>query len=259
MRHASIWIGFDPRESAAFAVAVHSIRNHLSKQIPIHGVVLADLQRSGLYTRPTETKINGDGRVEMVDVLSKREDYDGRISTEFAVSRFLTHHLARSTLDASYGDGAAWALFMDCDVMARADLCELFEQYDDNYAVMCVKHDHKPSTKTKMDHQVQTSYARKNWSSVMAFNLDSAANHALTPEMVNTLPGRDLHRFAWLDDDEIGELSPDWNVLVGHTDKDVSPSLVHWTDGGPWMPGFEQVAYADEWRHFHNHWARRAA
>lgn len=259
MSHASIYIGFDPRESAAFAVAAHSIQNQLSHKIRVRGIVLAEMQKQGLYTRPTETKLNGEGRVEMVDVLSKREDYDGRISTEFAISRFLTPHLARRAATANYGDGAAWALFTDCDVMARADLCEMFGLLDDKFAVMCVQHDHAPANTTKMDGQVQTVYPKKNWSSVTAFNLNHPGNNALSIEMINTLPGRDLHRFCWLDDAEIGALPPEWNFLVGHSDPKIDPKLVHYTDGPPNLPGYENAAFADEWRHWHNRWASRLA
>ena len=59
----SVWIGFDPRESAAFAVARHSIQRHLITPIPVRGLVLADLREQGLYTRPTSVK---DGRIAAI-------------------------------------------------------------------------------------------------------------------------------------------------------------------------------------------------
>ena len=89
---ASVWIGFDPREAAAFAVARHSIRQHSPKHIPVFGLVLSDLQARGLYTRPTKIRTNSDGRFEMVDELSIRPDYDGRVSTQHAIARFLVPH-----------------------------------------------------------------------------------------------------------------------------------------------------------------------
>lgn len=233
----SIWIGFDPRESAAFAVAKHSAQRHLSLKIPSYGVVLDHLKRSGLYTRPTEVGKSATGHRQLIDVLSKRDDYNGAVSTEFAISRFLVPHLAKS----------GWALFMDCDVLVRGSLLELFRQANSKYAVMCVKHDHAPANTVKMDGQVQTRYARKNWSSVVLFNVDHPANKKLTVEMVNTFPGRDLHAFSWLEDDEIGEIGPEWNFLVGHTDQKVKPKIVHFTDGTPDMPGYEDAPFADEW------------
>ena len=65
--------------------------------------------------------------------------------------------------------------------------------------------------------------------------------------MVNSLPGRDLHRFCWLKDDEIGELPPEWNYLVGITPMTVKPKLLHFTEGFPVFPGYEAGPWADVW------------
>ena len=132
-------------------------------------------------------------------------------------------------------------------MLARANLYELKSLLDDSKAVLCVQHDHRPSFNVKMDGQEQTSYPRKNWSSVMAINVDHPANDALTIELVNAKPGRDLHRFCWLDETDVGALPPEWNVLVGHTDEVRDPKIVHFTDGGPWFEAFRNVPYADEW------------
>ena len=82
----------------------------------------------------------------------------------------------------------------------------------------------------------------------MLFNCDHPANAALTDELINTAPGRDLHRFCWLNDGDIGSLHQKWNWLVGHSDPIVNPTIVHFTDGTPLMPGYEDQPYADEWR-----------
>lgn len=223
----SIWIGYDPRESEAFAVCRHSLRHH-THGMPINPLDLSELRRAGLYTRPTSLK---EGK--LWDDIS-----EAPMSTEFAISRFLTPILAPS----------GWALFMDCDVLALDDLTDLFRFADPSKAVMCVKHQYQPASDTKMDGQEQTRYARKNWSSVMLFNTEHPSNRSLTVEMVNSVPGRDLHRFCWLNDDEIGELSPRWNYLVGITEGVEDPALVHYTNGGPWFGGdFVNVPYAQEW------------
>ncbi|TIU82677.1 MAG: glycosyltransferase [Mesorhizobium sp.] len=167
------------------------------------------------------------------------------MATEFACSRFLVPRLAKS----------GWALFMDCDMLVRADLQKLFALADPSKAVMVVKHDHRPRETVKMDGQAQTLYARKNWSSVILWNVDHPAHQALTTDLVNSVPGRDLHRFCWLDDAEIGALEVKWNWLVGHSDPEVNPSIVHFTDGVPTMPGYEDCAYADEWRAELERWA----
>jgi hypothetical protein len=233
----SLWIGYDPREAEAFAVARNSARQ-FNRGIPIFGLVLRDLQDRGLYSRPTRKRL---GR--LWDDIS-----DAHMSTEFAISRFLVPHLAEGI--------GGWAIFTDCDVLFRANPGELRQYLKSEYALCCVKHDHKPINIEKMDGQAQTVYPRKNWSSVMAFNLGHPSNKALTVEMVNALPGRDLHRFCWLKDEEIGELPPEWNYLVGHTAGVESPKIVHFTEGGPWLGAFEEVEYAGEWFKERDRWAK---
>jgi hypothetical protein len=240
MSSFSVWIGFDPREAAAFAVARESIKRRLSLQIPVHGLVLSDLRRRGLYTRPTETRVNSDGHRQLWDSIS-----DAPMATEFAISRFLVPHLARSGL----------ALFMDCDMLVRANLMELFRQIDPAYAVSCVKHDHRPAEGLKMDGQAQTSYGRKNWSSVMVFNCDHPANQELTVDLVNSARGRELHQFCWLNDDRIGEFGPEWNWLAGYSSPNIDPKIVHHTEGSPCMAGYEDAPFADEWRAELARWA----
>lgn len=244
-RKKTIWIGFDQREADAFAVAKHSIDRHLIRPIPTYGLVLSDLQERGLYTRPTERK---DGK--LIDVLSRREDYDGAMSTEFAISRFLVPFLA----------GSGMALFVDADVMARVNVDRLFEwaETQPRKAVWCVQHNHAPTTATKMDGQPQAAYGRKNWSSVVLWNCNHPATQALTPELVNSLPGRDLHQFRFLKDEDIGALEPEWNHLVGEVEPNPAAKLVHFTLGCPSMRGYETCEFADEWRAELTHWAHGA-
>ncbi len=236
----SIWIGFDPRETSAFAVARESVRRNKPRHWPVRGLVLAELQSQGLYRRPLVHKRSAADRPLMWDTIS-----DAPMSTEHANARFLVPHLARS----------GWALFMDGDMLARAPLAPVFAGLDPSKAVYCVQHKYDPPAGMKMDGQQQTRYARKNWSSFMLFNCDHEANKALTLDMINMLPGRDLHRLCWLNDEEIGALEPEWNFLVGHTDPRIEPKVVHFTEGCPDMPGYENVPYADEWRAELQRWA----
>jgi lipopolysaccharide biosynthesis glycosyltransferase len=234
-RH-SIWIGYDPREAGAYAVARETIQRNTLSQIPIRGVVLQDLKDKGLYYRPTSKQ---DGR--LWDDIS-----EAPMATEFAISRFLVPHLA--------GDG--WALFVDADVMARKNIDRIFSQADPSKAVMVVKHNHQPHEGgLKMDGQAQLRYARKNWSSVCLWNVDHPANKALTIDMINSVPGRDLHAFNWLPDELIGALDPKWNFLVGESDPSIDPAIVHFTSGIPTMVGYENCAFATEWRDELKRWA----
>lgn len=234
MRHA-FYIGFDPREAAAFAVAKYSLNRHLITPVPVRGLVLSELRAKGLYTRPTSVR---EGRLW--------DDISGAaMSTEFACSRFLVRQLAKT----------GWAIFMDCDVLIRSNMERLFKVLDPTKAVMVVKHNFQPPACLKMDHQIQSQYSRKLWSAFMAINCDHSANQALTLELVNTAPGRDLHRFGWLEDKDIGELDMSWNWVPGVSDPDIEPDCVHWSEGGPWFQEYTDVPYADEWRQALHNWA----
>lgn len=238
----AIYIGWDPREAAAFAVARQSCRRHLTRPIPIQGLVLDGLISRGLYKRPMERRPSAADKPVMWDVIS-----DAPQSTEHANSRFLLPFIARH----------GWALFCDGDMLFRSNVGRMFDRLDGNRAVYCVKHRYDPPAGVKMDGQSQTRYSRKNWSSFLVFNCDHPSNACLknSTDMANTLPGRDLHRLCWLKDDEIGELDPSWNFLVGHSDPSINPNVVHFTEGCPDMDGYHDVPFAHEWREELNRWA----
>lgn len=237
MTKLSIFIGYDPRpaEIQAYAVARTSIERRLSSILPIRPIILSKMRRDGLYTRPTE-KRNG----RLWDVIS-----GAPMSTEFAISRFLTPTLARE----------GFALFMDADMLVRTNIHKLFSEIDRTKAVSVVQHNYDPGNGVKMDNQIQTSYGRKNWSSVMVFNCDHPSVKALSLDVVNEAKGLWLHQFGWLRDDEIGALDPKWNYLVGHSDPSIDPAIVHFTDGTPTMEGYENSEYASEWHEMLECWA----
>jgi hypothetical protein len=224
--------GSDPREDMGFEVARFSAYRRTSEPLAIIPLREKVLRYQGLYKRPHGWK---DGRLWCP--IS-----DAPMSTDFAVSRFLVQWLV---------DGD-WALFCDwCDMLWLADPAELFALVDERYAIMAVKRDFRPDADTKMDGQAQTSYPRKLWSSVILWNVRHPANARLTLEMVNELPGRDLHRFCWLKDKEIGRLPNPWNWLVGiDNDKGPgfgSPKLLHYTTGAPFMAGYEHGPWSEVW------------
>src|SRR3954468_2920956 len=127
MLNASVWIGWDPREAAAFAVARDTCRKYANIPIPIYGLLLEDLQRLGLYTRPIEYRPSAADKPIMWDVVS-----DAPMSTQHACARFWVPMLAKT----------GWALFVDGDVMFRGNVARLFEQLDRSKAVYCVQHKH---------------------------------------------------------------------------------------------------------------------
>lgn len=208
-----IYIGFDARETVAWHVLCHSILARASEPVAFVPLALNNLMP-----------------------LMWREHHALQ-STDFSFSRFLTPYL-------SGFDG--WSLFMDCDMLVRDDIAKLWALRDDRYAVMCVKHQHVPKETTKFLDQPQSTYGKKNWSSVMLFN--NAQCRALTPEYVNTASGLQLHQFKWLEDDGlIGELPHGWNHLVGYDAPDAAASNVHYTIGGPYFDEFAACEHSAEW------------
>ena len=208
-----VFIGFDSREEVALHVLSRSIWERASLPVSITPIRLSQLE--GVFSR----------------------ERDPLQSTEFSFSRFLTPWLCGYE---------GWALFTDCDMLMLDDIARLWAIRDERYAVMCVKHDHRPMEDTKFLGEVQTRYQKKNWSSVMLF--DCAKCTALTPKYVNTASGLELHQFKWLGDDGlIGEIPDAWNHLVGYQEPRDGMSLVHYTIGGPYFHEYADCEYATEW------------
>lgn len=207
------FIGYDEVESVAYHTFVNSIIKRSSVPVSITPVKLSHIKE---YTRPRDSKQ----------------------SNEFSFSRFLVPWLCGF-------EGKA--IFSDCDMMLLDDPAKLFDQCPSDKAVSVVKHDYTPSTATKYLGAVQHPYPRKNWSSVMLFNCGHHDCKKLTPEYVNNAPALDLHRFKWTEDDQIGEISADWNHLVGEYEPNRNAKLVHFTIGGPYFKEYQDVEFSDEW------------
>ena len=215
-----VFVGYDIREDIAYQVCEYSILKHQSaaQVIPLKQ---KELRESGVYTRT-------------VDPLS---------STEFTFTRFLVPYLA---------DYQGWAVFVDCDVVFVDDVKKLFDQADNQYAVMVVKHDYTPKEGVKMDGCKQLPYPRKNWSSMILWNCSHPSNQQITPDLVNSQTGQYLHRFQWLDDSEIGALDPEWNWLAGwyQEPQDGAPKAIHYTEGGPWFKEYRRCDYHKVWKQY---------
>lgn len=222
-----VYIGFDPREQDAYDVAEFSLRRRTSVPIEVTALRAERLAANGLLYRPTDRR--GE---KIYDITS-----NAPASTEFAISRFLVPHLAQS----------GWALFVDADMLFLDDVGALLQLADPKFAVQVVKHDHRPTVDVKMDNQVQTRYARKNWSSVVLWNCDHPANLRLSLRDVNERRGLELHQFYWLHDAEIGELPGGWNWLVGEQEKPDEVHIAHFTNGVPTMRGHENDPHAELW------------
>lgn len=212
MRPLRIFIGYDDKETVAYHVLAHSILTRASAPVAIIPVMRSHLGK--VFTRER-------GPLE---------------STDFAISRFLVPYLS---------DYRGISVFMDSDMLCMTDICDLVRPDWCGMAVWVAQHDYVPKSAMKMDGQRQMAYPRKNWSSLMVFN--NARCRALTPEYVNTATGLELHRFAWLNDDEVGSLPLEWNWLVGEYEPNPTAKILHYTLGGPWFPEMRSCEYADEW------------
>lgn len=209
-----MFIGFDEAETVAWHVFNHSIQKRSSRPIAVSPIMLSQLPEL------------------------KREKHHLQ-SNAFSFSRWLVPYLCGYE---------GWAIWADCDMLCLDDITKLWDERDDNYAVMCVKHEHNPVESQKYLGNIQTKYEKKNWSSVMLFNCSRC--EALTPEYVNKATGLQLHQFKWLEsDDLIGELPHRWNILIGYDDINnfEQPGILHYTIGGPYFHEYRGCQGSLEW------------
>ncbi len=185
------------------------------------------------YSLTKHSSIPLDIRYLKLDELNLNRQRDPLASTEFTYSRFLVPHLC---------DFDGKALFMDNDMLCFSDLRELYDLDMSNFALRVVKHDYQPANTVKMYGAVQTSYPRKNWSSMMLMNCSKLK--LWTKEIVETQTGAYLHRFQGIPDEMIGELPDGWNTL---DTMDANTKLIHYTNGGPWFEQYQDHPQADVW------------
>lgn len=211
-----VFVGYDPREAAAYHVFCQSVIAHASvpcEFIPLHRPMLD----------------NFDGQ------------RDG--TNAFIFSRFLIPQLV--------GFQNEWAAFFDGDMVMREDIAELWKLREVTKAVMVVPHDYQTKHPRKYVgsplENNNVDYPRKNWSSVVLWNCGHFANRLLTREYLDHAEGGFLHRFGWLQDAQIGHLPQSWNALELEQDTR-GANLVHYTIG---IPGFEH--YKDTGREWHEH------
>ena len=210
----NVFIGYDEGEKAAYSVLAESIRKHASEPVSITPVSLNNIPKF------------------------KREMQDSQ-STQFAFSRFMVPHMSKYE---------GWSIFMDCDMMFRSDIAELWNMRDSKYAIMCCQHDYTPKQDIKFRGAKNEAFEKKNWSSLMMFNNELCWQ--LQPPYVSKVGGLELHQFKWLPHpswEQIGSIPLEWNWLVTEYDYNREAKNVHWTLGGPWFNDYKYCDYADEW------------
>ena len=208
----NLYVGYDEREAIAYHVFCHSVIKNTSIPVKITPLVLSQLKEFN-------------------------ETHQDR-SNDFVYSRFLTPYLNEF-------DG--WAIFADGDMICQADLKELLGMADPNKALMVVKHDYQTKASIKYLGNINENYPRKNWSSVILWNCSHLKHKILTPEFVSNQTGKFLHRFSWLDDNDIGELPIEWNWLACEYEKNTDAKLIHYTLGTPCFKDFRDTDMAEIW------------
>jgi lipopolysaccharide biosynthesis glycosyltransferase len=166
-----VFVGYEPRQPLAYNVLQHSIQRH-SKQT--------------------------------VAVIPLRLDHmpiKRRGLTEFTYSRFLVPYLSGYTHQS---------VFMDADIVVKADIAGLFDCIDLTCSV-----------------QVQKNQAQFEWASVMLFN--NYKCQTLTPQYVAD-ESNVLFDLAWAQ--KVGELPAEWNHCVGYAEPKEA-KLYHYTQGLP--------------------------
>lgn len=235
-----VFVGYDMREHGAWMVCESTLRNPVLYQgeapldVKVHPLAHRHLRRAGEFDRPWRVDEQG----------QTWDERDGRpFSTEFSHSRFLVPHLAQKM--GIKGP----VVFVDCDFMFLRPITEMLAAVDRSKAVSVVKHDFNSIVAgTKMDGMAQNRYYRKLWSSLMVFNMSHPNVALFAQHYANTWDGSSLHGFTAFSDDEIGEIDGSWNHVPGHSPEGQEPSAVHYSFGGPWMPGYEKAPYASIWR-----------
>ena len=212
-----IVIGFDQRESVAYHTFCQSIIEKVSS--PVSFMPLA------------------------INNLSDYKETHSDKSNDFIYSRFLTPYLNQFN---------GWAIFADGDMICQADIKELWDLRDDTKALLVVKHDYQTKAHRKYLGNINENYPRKNWSSVILWNCGHPKHKILTPQFIANQTGKYLHRFSWLNDDEIGELPKEWNWLAIEYPENKEAKLIHYTLGTPCFEDYKNTEMAELWHSAYN-------
>ena len=216
MNKITVVVGFDQREAIAYHTFCQSVLEKAS--VPTQFLPLAENTLSGYR----ETHADG--------------------SNKFIYSRFLTPYLNNFN---------GWAIFADGDMVCQNDIKELWDLRDETKAVQVVKHDYQTGAHTKYLGNKNENYPRKNWSSLILWNCAHPAHLLLTPEFIQQQPGSYLHRFSWLQDEQIGDLPRMWNWLAIEYEQNPKAKLIHYTLGAPCFKDYAHSEMAEHWHAAH--------
>ena len=205
-------VGFDQREAVAYHTFVQSVIENAS--IPVRFMPL-DIKSLKTYN---ETHTDG--------------------SNEFIYTRFLVPYLMNFK---------GWAIYADGDMICVEDIKKLWDLRDKKYAVQVVQHDYKTKVTKKYWGNKNENYPRKNWSSVIIWNCEHEKHKILSPKFIQNQTGSFLHRFNWLNDDEIGNIDKKWNWLAMEYEEEKDINLIHYTIGTPCFKEYSNGPFSSYW------------
>lgn len=170
--------------------------------------------------------------IKMLDI-SKIPEYTrpyANQSTEFTYSRFLVPYLENYE---------GFSIFVDNDFIFTRSLLPMFYWLHPDDAVACIKYRQYQHDTTKFDGEINIDYPCKLWSSMMIFNNGHEDCKKLTPEVVNTWTGAQLHQFEWTD--KISSIPEKFIFTEGYDNPEEKwdVSGYHYTRGGPWIKNME--------------------
>jgi lipopolysaccharide biosynthesis glycosyltransferase len=207
-----IVVGFDQREAIAYHTFTQSVIEKSS--VPVFFTPLA------------------------VNTLSGYKETHKDRSNDFVYSRFLTPYLNNF-------DG--WAIFADGDMICQTDIKDLWDLKDETKALLVVKHNYQTKAHHKYLGNINQNYPRKNWSSLILWNCSHPKHKILTPDFISNQSGQFLHRFSWLDDNDIGDLPKEWNWLALEYPINNSAKIIHYTLGTPCFKDYRYSDMAEIW------------
>lgn len=181
----NIFIGVDRRQPVAYTVLRSSIEARCSKPVAITPLLLDTLP----ITR--------------------------RGLTDFTFARYLPPYLMGYK---------GVSLFLDGDMLADADIADLFDLHDPRYSVQVVKN--------KMKFE---------WPSLMLFNNEKCRR--LTPEFIDNGRPQDLESWG-----TVGDLPSEWNHCIGYDAQVEQPKIYHYTMGIPAFPETQFLGGTEIWR-----------
>lgn len=211
MKPINLFVGYDPRERIGFHVFVHSLLERATRPVSI-----TPLAQMGLASG----------------------------SNAFTLSRFLVPYLMGYTGHAIFLDGT--------DMMMFSDIAELDALYDDRKAVQVVMH---PAYESQHERKyigtemecAQSNYERKNWGSAMLINASHPAWSGINPDTISAMKPLDLLQLNFIEDQDIGEIPPEWNVLIDEGQADAAAKIVHWSSGIPSFKHYGNARRSRDW------------